>query len=130
MLYLRAHAENYPHLTYCILPYSRAVSFGRDACPIKAPQSQTLVQVLSATAKRVPVVIGQASKSLEQMHPEEARALRASGFDENGLLLQPLIELPAAQSGSAIQVRLMRLNEDVQRVPLEWRAYEEQDSRR
>ncbi len=102
------------------------LSFGRDSCPEGSPESTGLIRVLEMTEDQIPIVIGQASKRLDDLEEEEAVAFRKRGMPSNGLLLRPLVEL-SDSSKPKIHVGLLQINADVQKIPLEWPAYVEEN---
>jgi hypothetical protein len=102
------------------------LSFGRDSCPESSPESTELIRALETTKDRVPIVIGQASKRLDDLEEDEAATLRKHGMLSNGLLLRPLINL-SDSSKPRVHVGLLQINADVRRIPLEWPAYVEQN---
>jgi CHASE2 domain-containing sensor protein len=99
------------------------LAFLPDSCPPDPHQSWTpqLKAALAAASARVPIVLGQSARDLQEVPEEQRRNLTAQNFNPNGLLLNAVMEVPGA---AGIRYGLMRTNADFRRVPLEWPAYE------
>jgi CHASE2 domain-containing sensor protein len=104
------------------------LAFTRNICPESDDPMATcaLQRELWNAAKRVPVIVGQASRKLEELDEKEADRGPGRGIGENGLLLRPVIDLPLNNPDYQISVGLIRLNQDFRRIPLSWSGYEEQ----
>ncbi len=97
-----------------------------DSCPMNAPETKTLLSSIDQVAKTTPIVLGQASTKLDEMPDALAAQLRSQGFEENELLLRK----PFLQIGSAgnVSFGLIRLNVDLNKVPIVWFGHEQEQS--
>lgn len=95
---------------------------GNDVCPAKADETQKLASGILAAAKAAPVVMGQASYTLSELPRVKAQQLEEQGFAETDLLLRnPLAVQPKPAD---LAFGLIRLNQDVERVPVVWFAHD------
>jgi hypothetical protein len=103
------------------------LAFSSAICPESEDKSATplLRSALLDAAAQVPVVIGQASLKLAELNQQQADLLHGQDIEEDGLILRPVIDLPLQNPAYQISVGLIRLNEELRKIPLSWSVYEE-----
>ncbi len=101
-------------------------AFSKDKCLVAPNENATgkLKAALAKGAANLPIVVGQWESTLKKLSDEEQARFRSQGFEENGLLAEPIIDLSSLDSGSEISVGLLRMNQDIRKVPLTWTTYE------
>ena len=97
-----------------------------NSCPPDKRQdsSRRLVDRLLSTSRQTPIVVGESSIDLEHVPDETRERLLSKGVVQNGLILRPIIDLPAT---AGIRVGLIRVNAKLERIALEWPSYEMHD---
>jgi hypothetical protein len=101
-------------------------AFTSTICPESENKSATanLRDALLDAAAQIPVVVGQATRTLSELSEAQAKQLHGSPIQENGLILRPLIDLPLQDPRYQLSVGLVRLNQNFRKVPLSWSAYD------
>lgn len=107
------------------------LAFTRTMCPESEDKRATplLRSALLDAAAQIPLVVGEAERTLGELEPTVADSLRRQGMKQDELLLRPTIDLPLRDPAYQISVGLFRLNEDFRRVPLSWSSFGEQDGK-
>jgi hypothetical protein len=97
-----------------------------DSCASDAPETSALISGIETAAKTTPLVIGQATISLDEMTDDKATQLRERGFGENDLLLRK--PMSVSPETSNVSFGLIRFNQDLEKVPVLWFAHQDEIS--